>query len=116
MAGELILLIEDDEKTSKLARMILEARGYRVRDAYTAHEGLDTAVSEPPALILLDIGLPDVDGIELLDRLRALPAIAHIPIIAFTAIAMEGDEERMRRAGFDDYISKPIDTRAFVDQ
>jgi two-component system cell cycle response regulator DivK len=116
MAGELILIVEDNEKNMKLVRDILQVKGYRTLEAGTAKQGLVLAGEHRPDLILMDIQLPDMDGIAALKRLRSEPATASIPAIALTAFAMKEDQERFMAAGFDGYVMKPINVREFPDQ
>jgi two-component system, cell cycle response regulator DivK len=112
----LILVVEDNEQNLKLLRDVLEYAGYDVRTARTAEDGLTLAVSEPPDLVLMDLQLPGIDGMEALRRLRDSPQTADIPVVAVTAQAMKEDRERVLRAGFDGYVEKPISVRAFPDQ
>jgi CheY-like chemotaxis protein len=111
-----ILVVEDNERNLKLLRDVLEYAGYDVRVARTAEEGITLAVSDPPHLVLMDLQLPGVDGVEALGRLRESPRTADIPVVAVTAQAMKQDRERALRAGFDGYVEKPISVRAFPDQ
>jgi len=111
-----ILVVEDNERNLKLLRDVLEYAGYDVRVARTAEDGITSAVSEPPDLVLMDLQLPGIDGMEALRRLRASPRTAAIPVVAVTAQAMKQDRERALEAGFDGYIEKPISVRAFPDQ
>jgi two-component system cell cycle response regulator DivK len=102
-------VVEDNEKNMKLVRELLEATGYRPLEATTGSLALDLAVEHRPDLVLMDIRLPDIDGLEALSRLRADERTATIPVLAVTAQAMHGDRERFLAAGFDGYLSKPID-------
>ena len=111
-----ILVVEDNERNLKLLRDVLEYAGYDVRAARTAEDGITLAVSEPPDLVLMDLQLPGIDGMEALRRLRESPRTADIPVVAVTAQAMKQDRERALRAGFDGYVEKPISVRAFPDQ
>lgn len=113
MNGATILIVEDNALNLELATDLLAAAGYSIRQARTGEEGLRLARAEPPALILMDLRLPGLDGYDALRGLRGDPRTAHIPIVALTAQAMAGDKEAALAAGFDDYISKPIDTRSF---
>ena len=115
MAGELILVIEDNEKNRKLVRDVLTVKGYRVLETETGEDGLRVARAEHPALILMDIQLPGIDGIETLRRLRAETDTASIPIVAVTASAMTQDRQKIMAAGFDGYQAKPISVRPFLD-
>jgi CheY-like chemotaxis protein len=115
MAGELILVVEDNDKNRKLVRDVLTAKGYSLVEAETGEDGVRLAQEQHPALVLMDIQLPGIDGIEALRRLRADPATAGIPIIAVTASAMTQDRQKILAAGFDAYQSKPLSIRPFVD-
>jgi two-component system cell cycle response regulator DivK len=108
MAGERILVVEDNEKNMKLSRDVLEASGYRTIEATTGGQAVELAIEHGPALVLMDIQLPDIDGVEALGQLRADERTASIPVLALTAQAMEGDRERFLAAGFDGYVSKPV--------
>jgi signal transduction histidine kinase/CheY-like chemotaxis protein len=108
-----VLVIDDNESNCALARSLLERRGYRALLAHDGAEGVRLARAELPALILLDIAMPLMDGFEAARELKAHPATAAIPLVAFTALAMRGDEERALSAGFDGNLSKPIDQAAF---
>jgi len=111
-----ILVVEDNDRNLKLLRDVLEYAGYDVRVARTAEDGIAVAVKEPPDLVLMDLQLPGIDGMEALRRLRENPRTADIPVVAVTAQAMKHDRERALEAGFDGYIEKPISVRAFPDQ
>ena len=111
-----ILVVEDNERNLKLLRDVLEYAGYDVRVARTAEDGITLAVSEPPDLVLMDLQLPGIDGMEALRRLRASPGTADIPVVAVTAQAMKQDRERALDAGFNGYVEKPISVRAFPNQ
>lgn len=108
MAGDLILVVEDNEKNLKLVRDVLQATGYRTLEARTGRQAVELATRHGPDVVLMDIQLPDVDGIEALGRLRADQRTATIPVLAVTAQAMRGDRERFLGAGFDGYLSKPV--------
>jgi CheY-like chemotaxis protein len=112
-SGVTILIVEDNLLNLELATDLLAAEGYSIRQARTGEEGLRLAQAEPPALILMDLRLPGMDGYAALRGLRSNPRTARIPIVALTAQAMNGDKEAALAAGFDAYISKPIDTRTF---
>jgi two-component system, cell cycle response regulator DivK len=109
MSGEAILVVDDNATNLKLARVLLTVEGYQVRTAADAEEALRLLASYRPRLILMDIQLPGMDGLELTRRLKADPATRAIIIIALTAYAMKGDEARTAGAGCDGYVSKPID-------
>jgi CheY-like chemotaxis protein len=111
MAGEPILIIDDNATNLKLARVLLQGEGYEVRTASDAEEALQILRSFRPRLILMDLQLPGLDGLELTRRLKAEPATRDILILALTAYAMKGDDDRARAAGCDGYVPKPIDTR-----
>jgi two-component system, cell cycle response regulator DivK len=111
-----ILVVEDNERNLKLLRDVLEYAGYDVRVARTAEDGITSAVSEPPDLVLMDLQLPGIDGMEALRQLRESSRTADIPVIAVTAQAMKQDRERALDAGFNGYVEKPISVRAFPDQ
>ena len=114
MAGELILVVEDNEKNMKLVRDLLGFKGYRVAEAVTGEEGVSMAAAEVPALILMDYQLPGIDGIEAFRQIRAQAATRHIPIVAVTASAMPEEEAKMKQAGFDGFLSKPINLKQFL--
>jgi two-component system cell cycle response regulator DivK len=111
MSGELILIVEDNEKNRKLARMVLQKRGYRTAEAETGEQALELARQEPPALVLMDYQLPGIDGIEAFHRLRGDKSLPRMPIVAVTASAMPEDQKRMREAGFDGFETKPINVQ-----
>ena len=108
MDGSQILVVEDNEKNMKLFRDVLHAKGYRTLEATTGERALELATEHLPDLVLMDIQLPDVDGVDALARLRADERSAAIPVLALTAQAMSGDRERFLAVGFDGYISKPV--------
>lgn len=114
MASELILIVEDNEKNRRLARDVLQFKGYRTIESDTAEEGLRLAQAEQPALILMDIQLPGMSGIEALGQLRADPRTGGIPVMAVTASAMTHDRQKIMAAGFDGYQSKPINVKEFL--
>jgi two-component system cell cycle response regulator DivK len=110
-----ILLVEDNEKNMKLFRDVLRAAGYETLEATTGGQALKLAVEHDPDLVLLDVGLPDIDGVAVLARLRTDDRTASIPVLALTAQAMTGDRERFLAAGFDGYVSKPVNIVALVE-
>jgi len=116
LAGELILIIEDNEKNRKLARDVLQVKGYQTIESETAEEGLKLAVEKSPALILMDILLPGMDGITALKQLKADPRTKSIPIIAITASAMTNNRTSMLAEGFDGYQTKPISLKDFLGE
>ena len=111
-----ILIVEDNPRNMKLARDVLDHHGYRTLQAADAEEGLALARAEHPALILMDVQLPGMDGVTALGHLRSDPATSRIPVIALTAFAMRADRERFLAAGFDGYLEKPIDVASFPHQ
>jgi two-component system, cell cycle response regulator DivK len=111
MSRPRILVVEDNPLNLKLVRDVLGAAGYDVVSATSGEEGLQAAAELPPALVLMDLQLPGIDGIETLRQLRQGTLDPQVPIIAVTASAMTEDHERVERAGFDDYIEKPISVR-----
>ena len=115
MANELILIVEDNEKNLKLVRDVLRHSGYQTIEAGTGEDGIRLAKERGPALVLMDIQLPGIDGITALGQLRADPATRAIPVIAVTASAMTQDRKKIMAAGFDGYQTKPIRVREFVD-
>jgi two-component system, cell cycle response regulator DivK len=116
MAGELILIIEDNEKNRKLCRDVLQVKGYKTIESETAEEGIKLARSETPALILMDIQLPGMDGITALKQLRGDPQTKNIPVIAITASAMTYNRQTMLAEGFDGYQTKPIGLKDFLGE
>ena len=106
-----ILIVEDNPLNMRLIEMILKANSYTLLKATDGEEALDIATRERPDLVLMDIRLPKVSGLEVARKLRKNAAFSHIPIIALTAHAMKGDEEKAIRAGCDSYVSKPVNTR-----
>ena len=111
-----LLVVEDNPLNLKLIRAVLEHAGFAVRSASTAEDGVAQAVADPPDLVLMDLQLPGIDGYAGLAALRADPATRHVPVLAVTASAMPKDRERVRAAGFDDYIEKPISVRDLPQQ
>ena len=111
----LVLIIEDNDKNLELVRDILQAKGYTTLEAGTAEGGLEIARREAPDLVLMDIQLPGMDGIQALKALRASPATAALPVVAITASVMMADREQIMRAGFDGFIEKPITVRSFLE-
>lgn len=109
-----ILVVEDNAANMTLAVFLLQSVGHTVLSATDAEAGLTLARAEQPDLILMDIQLPNMDGLEATIRLKADAATRDIPVIALTALAMQGDEERIRAAGCDSYVAKPMGYRAFL--
>ncbi|GIK85196.1 MAG: response regulator [Burkholderiales bacterium] len=110
-----ILIVEDNDKNMKLARDILQAQGYATLEAVTGEDGVRLARERGPDLVLMDIQLPGISGIEALRQLRADPATASIPVVAVTASVMQTDRRQIVEAGFDGYIGKPISLRPFLE-
>jgi two-component system cell cycle response regulator DivK len=113
---EAVLYIEDDPANRILVRRVLEAEGYRVLEAESGLQGLEIAETERLGAILVDIHMPDMDGFEVMRRLRVMPASASVPIIALTAMVMKGDREKTLEAGCSAYIEKPIDVDLLPQQ
>ena len=109
-----ILLIEDHEDNRRIVRDLMGSVGYELSEATTGEDGVAEAEAHPPDLILMDIQLPGIDGYEATRRIKANPALAHIPIIAVTSYALSGDELKARAAGCDDYVTKPFSPRALL--
>jgi two-component system cell cycle response regulator DivK len=109
-----ILVVEDNEKNMKLFRDVLLATGYRTLEATTGGQAVELATTHGPDLVLMDIQLPDIGGVEALGRLRADTRTASVPVVALTAQAMEGDRERFLAAGFDGYLSKPVNVTDLI--
>ena len=112
--GRVILIVEDDPRNLKLIRDLLQIRGYTTLEATDGKQGVDIARTKMPDLILMDIQMPVMDGFEATSTLKADPITKSITIVALTAFAMQGDREKCMEAGFNDYITKPLDTRAFM--
>jgi two-component system cell cycle response regulator DivK len=115
MSGHLILIVEDNELNRKLVRDVLQAKGYRTLETETAEEGVRLAREHLPALVLMDIQLPGMNGIEALRQLRADAATRAIPVIAVTASAMTQNRQQILAAGFDGYQPKPINVAGFLE-
>ena len=116
MANELILIVEDNEKNLKLARDVLRFHGFRTVEATDGESAITMSLEHLPALILMDIQLPGIDGIVAMKRIRADDRTKHIPTVALTASVMTGDRERFNEAGFDGFIAKPIEVKNFPGQ
>jgi len=114
MAGELILVVEDNEKNRKLVRDVLTFKGYTIIEAETGEDGVRLTQERHPRLVVMDIRLPGIDGIEALSRLRSHPATCTIPVMAMTASVMTEDRQKITDAGFDAYHGKPFRVRDFV--
>jgi CheY-like chemotaxis protein len=115
MAGERILIVDDNATNLKLVAYLMRANGYTVDTALDAESAIVAIRNNHPDVILMDIQLPGIDGLELTRRLKADPATRDIVIVAVTAYAMKGDQAKAQAAGCDDYITKPIDTRALPE-
>ncbi len=111
MREEKVLIVEDNPQNMKLLEMLLRAKDYILLKAYDGEEALDMAIREQPDLIVMDMQLPKMSGLEVTKRLRQTPVFSHTPIIALTAYAMRGDKEQFMEAGCNAYLSKPISTR-----
>ena len=114
MTGELILIVEDNDKNRKLVRDVLTFKGYGVIETETGEEGVQLTRERSPRLVLMDIRLPGIDGVEALRRLRAEETTREIPVMAMTASVMSEDRQKIMAAGFDAYQSKPINVTDFV--
>ena len=114
MANELILVVEDNERNRRLVRDVLTFKGYEIVEAETGEDGVRLAQERRPQLVLMDIRLPGIDGVEALRRLRADATTRDIPAMAMTASVMTADRQRIMSAGFDAYQSKPIHVKEFV--
>lgn len=111
MSGNNVMVVEDNEKNRKLMRVILKAKGYNVVEAATGEEALGILKNQKPDIILMDIQLPGIDGLTLIKQIKADASTKGVPILAVTAYAMKGDEQKFRDAGADGYLSKPINTQ-----
>jgi two-component system cell cycle response regulator DivK len=116
MSDELILIVDDNEMNVKLARDVLRFAGFRTLEAGTGGEGVAIATEQVPDLILMDIRLPDMDGMDAVRQLKGDGRTARIPVVALTSFAMKGDRERFMAEGFDGYLEKPISIKEFPDQ
>jgi two-component system cell cycle response regulator DivK len=110
-----ILIVEDNEKNMKLVRDILRHKGHATLEAPTGEEGVRLAVQHVPALILMDIQLPDIDGIEALRRIREHAALDATPVVAVSASVMPDDQQKIVSSGFDAFVTKPINLKQFQD-
>ena len=110
-----ILIVEDNEKNMKLVRDILRHNGHETIEAPTGGEGVRLASEKKPDLILMDIQLPDIDGIEALRRLREVPALDAVPVVAVSASVMPDDHQKIVRSGFDAFVTKPINLKSFLE-
>lgn len=109
-----VLIVEDNDKNMKLARDVLQAKGYATLEAVNGETGVQMALAHRPDLVLMDIQLPDINGVEAFTRIRAHPDMAHVPVAAFTASVTPSDRSRITDAGFDAFIGKPINLKEFL--
>lgn len=116
MTQRTVLYVEDNFHNRRLVRKILESQGYRLLEAEDGANGLRRIQEERPPLVLMDISLPDMDGLQVVAAMKADEALANIPVIALTASAMRGDRERFLAAGCDDYLSKPVQAMELVER
>ena len=116
MTDPVVLIVDDNEKNLRLARDVLQAAGLGTLEAASGAEGVAVAIDRDPDVILMDIRLPDMDGAEAMRRIRDDERTATIPVVALTSLAMKGDREWLLSIGFDGYLEKPIDVRAFPAQ
>ena len=110
-----ILIVEDNDKNMKLARDILRAKGYATLEAVNGLDGVKLALEQVPDLVLMDIQLPDINGIEAFERIRGHAATAKVPVVAFTASVTANDRSRIGDAGFDGFLGKPINLKEFLE-
>ena len=111
MSDKNVMVVEDNEKNRKLMRVVLKAKGYNIIEASTGEEALNLLKNQKPDIILMDIQLPGIDGITLIKQIKGDITTKDIPIIAVTAYAMKGDEQKILETGCDAYVSKPINTQ-----
>ena len=116
MADELVLIVDDNERNLRLARDVLRLGGFRTVEAASGGEGVVAALEQQPAVILMDIRLPDMDGTEAVRQLKLDQRTASIPVVALTSLAMKGDREWLLSCGFDGYLEKPISVRELPGQ
>ena len=109
-----ILIVEDNDKNMKLARDLLQAKGYATLEAVNGEDGVRIGLEQVPDLVLMDIQLPDINGIEAFHRLRSDPRTAKVPVVAFTASVTAGDRSKITEAGFDGFLGKPINLKEFL--
>ena len=110
-----VLIVEDNDKNMKLARDVLQAKGYKTLEALTGEEGVKLAKENTPDLVLMDIQLPGINGIEAFKQLRADPQTARIPVVALTASVTPTDRSQITAAGFDAFVGKPINLKEFLE-
>lgn len=114
MLGKKVLIVEDNELNMKLFRDLLSSQGYETLQTHDGMNAMEIARNEGPDLILMDIQLPEVSGLEVTKWLKEDEGLRHIPVVAITAFAMKGDEEKIRDGGCEDYIAKPITVATFL--
>ena len=110
-----ILIVEDNEKNMKLVRDILRHKGYQTLEAVTGGEGVRLALEQRPDLVMMDIQLPDIDGITALQRIRADAGLDRVPVLAVSASVMPDEQQKIVASGFDAFITKPINLKAFLE-
>ncbi len=115
MSSKRVLYVEDNFQNKRLVRKILNAKGYEVLEADDGLTGVEMVAKERPHLVLMDINIPGIDGMEATARIKKTPDLAHIPIIALTANAMVGDREKIMAAGCDEYLQKPVNNATLVE-
>lgn len=116
MKEKKVLIVEDEETIQRLFKGVLEKVGYKIIIAGDGEQGVQLASKEKPDLILMDVQMPIKNGLEATKEIKGNPLTNNIPVVALTALAMKGDEERVRAAGCDDYISKPVQIRALLEK
>ena len=110
-----ILIVEDNEKNMKLARDVLQAKGYQTLEAVNGEDGVRLALEHIPDMVLMDIQLPDINGVEAFRRIRSNASTAAVPVVAFTASVTAMDRNRITDAGFDGFIGKPVNLKEFLE-
>lgn len=115
MANKTVLVVEDNELNMKLVRSLLKIRNYGVLEAVDAETGIQLTRKHRPDLVLMDVQLPGIDGLKATQIIKGDPALKDIPVVALTSYAMQGDEEKAVKAGCTGYITKPLDTKAFLE-
>lgn len=105
--AQTILVVDDNEANLRLINAVLKTRGYHLREAMSGEAALEAMADERPALVLMDVQMPGLSGIDVARAIRAMPVMADVPLIAITAMAMKGDREAILAAGFNDYVAKP---------
>jgi two-component system cell cycle response regulator DivK len=110
-----VLIVEDNQMNMKLVRDVLQFKGYQTLEANSGREGVRLAIEHLPDLVLMDVQLPDINGMTAFEEIRAHPRTRHIPVFVVTASVMPQDQQRIAASGFDAFISKPIDVKSFVE-